>query len=219
MPQAPVNTAAPPGWFGKMPSLGDFASRRLPPKFIEAWDAWLQHELPRSRAAHGAAWLPAYLVAPVQRFWLAPGLIGRSAWAGVWMPSVDRVGRHFPFTVASPWAARADGLGDAIAAGTWFDAIEAAACEVLDPELELEQLEQVLHAVAPHEHRTLPADSAEARLVDALRAKWRSSLARRPCRRARTLMPCWAWVGELACLAFTGRAMTRRAATMPFTSC
>ena len=41
------------GWFGKMPALGDFASRRLPPAWIEAWDGWLQRELVRSRTALG----------------------------------------------------------------------------------------------------------------------------------------------------------------------
>ena len=27
-----------PGWYGKIPSLGDFASRRLPQSFVAAWD-------------------------------------------------------------------------------------------------------------------------------------------------------------------------------------
>ena len=31
-----------PGWFGKLPGMGDFAHRRLPEPFRSAWDRWLQ---------------------------------------------------------------------------------------------------------------------------------------------------------------------------------
>ena len=34
------------GWYGKLPASGDFATRRLPPSFIEPWDAWLNAMLP-----------------------------------------------------------------------------------------------------------------------------------------------------------------------------
>ena len=27
------------GWYGKLPASGDFVTRRLPPSFIEPWDA------------------------------------------------------------------------------------------------------------------------------------------------------------------------------------
>src|SRR5690606_36950533 len=30
-----------PGFYGKLPSRGDFVSRRLPADFIGQWDAWL----------------------------------------------------------------------------------------------------------------------------------------------------------------------------------
>jgi type VI secretion system protein ImpM len=95
-----------PGWFGKLPSLGDFASRRLDPAFIECWDAWLADGLLALRQQQPDTWLDAYLQAPSWCFLLMPGCLpgalGRTAWAGVLMPSVDRVGRYFPFTLALP---------------------------------------------------------------------------------------------------------------------
>src|SRR6185295_13380063 len=91
---------APPGWYGKLPNLGDFASRRLPPSFVDGWDAFLQRGLVAARDEWGPGWLDRYLVAPILRFWLGPGVLGDGAWAGLVMPSVDRVGRHFPLTVA-----------------------------------------------------------------------------------------------------------------------
>ena len=58
-------------------------SRRLPDDWIAGWDDWLQRELVRSRAELGDdAWLPLYLVAPVRRFWLAPGLLS-VGWLGL----------------------------------------------------------------------------------------------------------------------------------------
>ena len=100
---AALQTLPPPGWHGKLPSLGDFASRRLDAAFIAHWDEWLARGLLSLREAEPEAWLPAYLASPSWRFLLMPGALpgsaGLSAWAGVLMPSVDRVGRYFPLTL------------------------------------------------------------------------------------------------------------------------
>jgi type VI secretion system protein ImpM len=134
-----------PGWFGKMPALGDFASRRLPGDWIAGWDEWLQRELVRSRAELGDdAWLSLYLVAPVRRFWLAPGLLAGCAWLGVLMPSVDSVGRHFPFTLAVPLPSGHDDVVDALANSNWLDAADETARQVLDPAFDVGALEQSL---------------------------------------------------------------------------
>ena len=91
-----------PGWFGKLPILGDFASRRLPEAFIKPWDDWLQASLAASRQAIGERWLDLYLTFPVWRFVVPAGLIADSCWIGVLLPSVDRVGRCFPLTICEP---------------------------------------------------------------------------------------------------------------------
>jgi len=152
-----------PGWFGKLPSRGDFVSRRLPPVFIEGWDAWLQRELVRSRHALGADWLPAFLVAPVRRFWLNPGVLGPTSWTGVWMPSVDSVGRHFPFAIAAAQSDTAQGWRAALADSGWYDAVDVVARHALDPQLEVDDLERELAALPPS-----PDKSVGAGLPDAL---------------------------------------------------
>jgi type VI secretion system protein ImpM len=123
------------GLFGKLPARGDFVRLGLPGDFVAAWDAWLARVLADSRARMGAAWLPAFLEAPVWRFALAPGLCGARAACGVWMPSVDRVGRYFPLTLAAMQPA---------AAPAWFDACEAAGRAALEqdatPEAVLDRL-------------------------------------------------------------------------------
>jgi type VI secretion system protein ImpM len=134
-----------PGWFGKLPALGDFASRRLPEDFVRRWDDWLRAGLLCAR--EDPDWLARYLVAPIRRFWLAPGVVDGTGRAGLLMPSVDRVGRHFPLTLAQPL----DTLAQALAARGWFAALDAAARRVLDLDYTVEAFERSLAAVeAPH---------------------------------------------------------------------
>jgi type VI secretion system protein ImpM len=89
------------GYYGKIPGRGDFVQSGLPRAFTEPWDRWMQQMISASRTALGEAWLPAWLEAAVWRFALSSGICGTSAVLGLWMPSVDRVGRHFPLTVAA----------------------------------------------------------------------------------------------------------------------
>jgi len=167
------------GWFGKMPALGDFASRRLPDAWRDAWDAWLQRELVSSREQLGdEAWLSLYMVAPVRRFWLARGLLTRDAWIGVLMPSVDSVGRQFPFTLAAAVEHGRAELVDALANNDWLDAAEALARQVLDPSFEVEALEQAIAALPGlHGERRLEAHagSALAQALGAARVSLRSA--------------------------------------------
>jgi type VI secretion system protein ImpM len=160
MSETAVTPSHVPGWFGKMPNLGDFVSRRLPHEFIRGWDDWLQSGMAKARTEFGAEWPARYLVAPVRRFWLAPGLLGDTGWAGVLMPSVDGVGRYFPLTIAADVGGH--DLAAVLAAGTWFRAIDAAGRKVLDVNFSADDLENELAQVAPLPVDA-PGDDAEAR--------------------------------------------------------
>ena len=148
MPASTVKQSAIPGWYGKMPGLGDFVSRRLPDEFIRLWDDWLQGGMACVRAELGASWLPLYLVAPVRRFWLAPGLVGTPGWIGVLMPSVDGVGRYFPLTIASAVTPVEHSLAAALAAREWYRAVDATARMVLDVNFGVDDLEDELAQLA-----------------------------------------------------------------------
>ena len=137
-------TGAIPGWYGKLPSLGDFASRRLPVEFVKRWDAWLQDVVPAAREALGESWLDTYLTMPIWRFAFLPGLVGQSGWAGVLMPSVDRVGRHFPLTVAMEMPTHAAAAHAVFEGADWFSGLEDAALAVLDPTQTADDLDGAL---------------------------------------------------------------------------
>jgi type VI secretion system protein ImpM len=91
-----------PGWFGKLATLGDFASRRLTPAWIQGCDRWLSDAMTASQSALGERWKEVYLSAPVWRFAWAPGVVDASWWFGVLMASCDNVGRYFPLLVVQP---------------------------------------------------------------------------------------------------------------------
>lgn len=113
------------GFFGKLPSAGDFVQRRLPPGFVESWDRHFENAVAESRGALGGSWHAAYHASPVWRFLLAPGVCGELAWAGVMGPGTDRVGRCFPMVIAAPLAADASSCEQALlGGGRWFDAAE-----------------------------------------------------------------------------------------------
>ena len=133
-----------PGWYGKIASLGDFASRRLPAEFISNWDAWLQRMLPDSRARLGDRWLETYLGSPIWRFLLFPGICGDGLWAGLMMPSVDRVGRYFPLTIASRMPALASTEREFDALADWLDRLSSAALATLDLRRGVQQFDATL---------------------------------------------------------------------------
>lgn len=139
--------AATPGWYGKLPALGDFASRRLPAEFIQPWDEWLQAGIQHTRVSLGEGWLDCYLTTPIWRFALLPGLIGPGGWAGVLMPSVDRVGRQFPLTLAVALPSHAAVAHAVLGGADWFAGLEEAALAMLDVSREAEDLDRALEAL------------------------------------------------------------------------
>ena len=97
-----MNPSTTAGWYGKVSMLGDFASRRLAPAWVQTCDRWLSEGMECSRRRLGDGWRAAYLTAPLWRFALAPGVVDSQWWFGILMPSSDSVGRYFPLVVAHP---------------------------------------------------------------------------------------------------------------------
>lgn len=134
-----------PGWFGKLPGMGDFAHRRLPESFRERWDTWLQTGLLQLRHQH-ADWTSHYLHSPLWFFALAPQVAGARPWIGVLMPSVDGVGRYFPFTIACELAVPLDTLSPATWAQVerWWQHAAQCALAALDRDLDAAGVDALL---------------------------------------------------------------------------
>jgi type VI secretion system protein ImpM len=122
------------GFYGKLPSHGDFLRRRVSDAFIGVWDAWLQECLTASRAALGSGWLDVYLTSPAWRFACAAGTFGATPVVGLMVPSVDRVGRYFHLTLADELPDDADVVGAASSLDGFFDRAERLAIATLEAE-------------------------------------------------------------------------------------
>ena len=165
------------GWYGKLPSLGDFASRRLEGDFIDAWDLWLGERLQALKDSRGEAWLDAYLHSPPWRFLLTPGVLtgsdGRSVLAGVLLSSVDRVGRYFPLTIVAALPALPTSAQAIDALLAWMQRIENMALDALQGEWGIDALENALGGLPPPGGQASvaaddPLDSATRELASAL---------------------------------------------------
>lgn len=119
------------GLFGKLPSHGDFLRRRASDAFVDAWDAWLKDCLTASRATLGERWLDLYLTSPIWRFLCAAGGCGPEPVLGMLVPSVDRVGRYFPFTLVANVAAEINPIAAMTASTPFFDLTERLILDTL----------------------------------------------------------------------------------------
>lgn len=120
-----------PGFYGKVPQVGDFISGRLPGEFLDRWDEWLQLGIAASREQLTNRWLEVYLTSPIWNFVLGRGLCGEFPWCGLIMPSVDKVGRYFPLTIACRLPLDSNPVAVAMSAKAWFEQAEAHARAIL----------------------------------------------------------------------------------------
>ena len=150
-----------PGLYGKLPTVGDFVSRRLPARFVNTWDAWIQEALTVSRQQLDAKWLDVYLTSPIWRFIMKPGDSKDNASVGILMPSVDKVGRYFPLTLAAMLDHHESLPYLFIAAADWFNALEQLALTALEDDFQLDafdrELQQLpLDLMTPIDNNLLP---------------------------------------------------------------
>lgn len=83
-------------FYGKLPWVGDFIARNIDFAQQQKIDHWLSDGLFELRDKD-ENWLDSYLSAPVCKFILPAGVWSELPVCGAVMPSVDKVGRYFPF--------------------------------------------------------------------------------------------------------------------------
>jgi type VI secretion system protein ImpM len=152
------------GFYGKLPSHGDFLRRRVPDGFVNIWDPWLQECLLESRTALGERWLDVYLTSPLWRFACAPGVLGEHATLGLMAPSVDRVGRYFHLTLVAPLPAGVDPVLAVLSSAAFFARADQLALETLAADrIDFEEFDrQVLALGSTLENLSAAAASTEA---------------------------------------------------------
>ncbi|SFB15092.1 type VI secretion system protein ImpM [Rhizobium sp. NFR07] len=115
------------GFFGKLPTHGDFVSTGFSRSVQDALDAWLQAGLAKAQHHFGERWEKDFRAMPAWRFIVERGLWGPMTMAGVIVPSRDRVGRSFPLVVATQLHDFAGDSRKLCLDDTWFIALEGLA--------------------------------------------------------------------------------------------
>jgi len=128
------------GLYGKLPAYGDFLTRNLASDFVEPWDDWLQYYVSATREQIGEPWLDIYLTSPIWRFVLSTGVIDGQNWAGVIMPSVDRVGRYFPLSIVRPFSAHFSPVSFMLGQQHWYQEIESLCLLALEENMDVDDL-------------------------------------------------------------------------------
>lgn len=137
------------GVFGKLPAHGDFIYRDLPTHFINIWDQWLQGFVGSSKEQIGDQWLDVYMTSPIWRFVLSEGVIDNNSWAGILLPSVDRVGRYFPFSVVTRLPEKTSPTDFICNRPNWFETMEDVSLKALDGRLKIDELVEELNDSNP----------------------------------------------------------------------
>ncbi len=137
-------TVTEPGFYGKLPVYGDFIQKRLPRDFIAPWDDWLQAGISAIKSQLADQWLTHYLNCPAWQFVLGDGVCGEQACAGVTIPSVDKVGRYFNFTLACMLPHGTAPSRFMVRHHGWLQALEDLALTILSDEFDQEQIDEAL---------------------------------------------------------------------------
>lgn len=125
-----------PGYYGKLPSAGDFVTRRLPLDFVQPFDRWLaQHFAPLIGTDSWDERIPL-------RFLCGPAAFGNAA--GVICSSTDKVGRRFPLSVVALLSSADEAM---VRMGGWFREVETLCFEAQTVGLTPDALDEALMAL------------------------------------------------------------------------
>ena len=132
------------GVYGKIPAHGDFLNQNLPRHFLDVWDHWLQQSILASQEVLGDAWLEHFLISPVWRFVLPINMMDEQSWAGIILPSVDKVGRYYPLTLVARVPKDVGVCEYLTQAKPWFQSLEDVAINALENGLDINALTAAL---------------------------------------------------------------------------
>jgi type VI secretion system protein ImpM len=157
------------GLFGKLSVRRDFIALATPRPFLEIWEPWVQACMSASQHQLGPNWQNAYLTAPLWRFWLGADLSGTTV-LGVFMPSVDGVGRYYPLTLmAVAEASFSFPPPDLGTQDSWFSIAEEFLLSTLDRSKSFEEISATVDGMpVPSAEPTLSGPSEVLRLGDTL---------------------------------------------------
>lgn len=87
------------GYYGKLPQRGDFLYFNINRQFKVVLDNWFQNGLRLLQSAYSESWEHVFMKGAHWRYAYYTPTISDNAFVGVIIPSLDRSGRYFPFSI------------------------------------------------------------------------------------------------------------------------
>jgi len=139
------------GWFGKLPSVGDFAGKGIPYSLRETIHGWMSSGMAALAYSRPDDWQAAYLVSPVWHFIIGPGLWDKPALIGCFAPSVDKVGRYSPLIALRSFDK--NDISDVLPPKSrWLYRVDAALRRVIAEGITVDGLHEILLQLAESEN-------------------------------------------------------------------
>ncbi|WP_018238710.1 type VI secretion system-associated protein TagF [Ensifer sp. BR816] len=178
------------GFFGKLPTHGDFVSTGIGHALQRELDDWLQSGLRACQDRLGNDWRDAFHGMPVWRFIVERGLWGPATVAGVLLPSADRVGRSFPLVIAAQLHSFDDHPRQLYLDSPWFTAAEALAETSLARDFDIGTfMANVKRLRLPHAPESAIAGRFAALRRESSSLWWKTDAAGREAKGFRTASP------------------------------
>ncbi|MGK6714682.1 type VI secretion system-associated protein TagF [Serratia marcescens] len=143
------------GWYGKLPSAGDFLQRRLPDPVVNNWAARLQAGDSQARCA-GPNGHP-FSNAPVWNFVIPATLGSPYVQMGCLLPARDRVGRRYPICALRLFSLQEWRPQQLNMAASWYQQLGHTLLNGVRNGFSAEQIDRTLQAIP-----ALPSPPAEA---------------------------------------------------------
>lgn len=152
------------GFHGKIRCKGDFVSRGLNREVAVKLDEWFQSGMLESKNELIDKWLSFYQIAPIWRFYFSPGILDLNAWVGVWIPSIDKVGRRFPLILLAPYNETFSKLTDLAQLDDWLIQGEDLLLSTLENNLDFERFCSFVEEIQLPEKMKLGLDESKAKV-------------------------------------------------------
>lgn len=155
------------GWYGKLPSAGDFLQRRFPDALTRQWTHWFQvgllnwqkNEELRPGEPH------RFAKAPVWNFVVPPMLGSQLVQMGCLLPARDSVGRQYPVCALFSFTPAEWSTGRLAMAGEWYQQLGRTLMQAVHQGYTAEQLDRALLSIpAPQE----PAAQAHSDILEVI---------------------------------------------------
>lgn len=154
------------GWYGKLPSAGDFLQRRFPEVLTNQWSHWFQVGLLNWQKANERQEVSRHFSqAPVWNFVVPPMLGSQLVQMGCLMPGSDSVGRQYPLCAQRFFSPQEWSAQRLAGAGEWYRQLGHSLHHAVRNGFSAEQLDYALLSLPALNE---PDEAASSEILDVI---------------------------------------------------